>query len=129
MDKSGNEILPLEFENIQVEKPDFFIVIKEGLAGALNEKGDALFPIAYQEIVADWTGNQILAKDLYKPVIIQAEEVPQSGKRKKRELDRSLLFFSTYFFSDFPEPESLESLSELAIDSLMEVSDLIFSIR
>ncbi len=101
MDKSGNEILPLEFENIQVEKPDFFIVIKEGLAGALNEKGDALFPIAYQEIVADWTGNQILAKDLYKPVIIQAEEVPQSGKRKKGSLIAPFYFFLLISFLIF----------------------------
>lgn len=83
LDKSGNEILPLEFENIQVEKPDFFIVTKEGLTGALNAKGEAILPIFYQEIVADWTGNQILAKELYKPVIIQTEEEPASGKRKK----------------------------------------------
>jgi len=83
LDNSGKEILPVEFENIQVEKSDFFIVIKDGLTGVLNEKGDVIFPINYQEIVADWTGNQILAKELYKPIIIQGLETPSKGKRKK----------------------------------------------
>ncbi|MFN3997906.1 WG repeat-containing protein [Algoriphagus sp.] len=82
LDNSGNEIFSVEFENIQVEKPDFFIVTKNKLTGVLNEKGDVILPINYQEIVADWTGNQILAKELYKPVLIQVEE-PTSGKRKK----------------------------------------------
>lgn len=82
LDKSGKEILPVEFENIQVEKLDFFIVTKNELTGVLNEKGDVIFPINYQEIVADWSGNQILAKELYKPVVIQVEE-PTTGKRKK----------------------------------------------
>lgn len=82
LNKSGQEILPVEFENIQVEKPDFFIVTKDELTGVLNEKGDVVFPINYLEIVADWTGNQILAKELYKPVIILVEE-PTTGKRKK----------------------------------------------
>jgi hypothetical protein len=83
LDNSGREILPVEFEHIQVENPDFFIVTKDGLTGVLNEKGDVIFPINYQEIVADWTGNQILAKELYKPVVIQTVGTPTSGKRKK----------------------------------------------
>jgi hypothetical protein len=78
----GSEILPTEFDNIQVENLDFFIVNKDGLTGVLNEKGDVILPINYQEIIADWTGNQILAKELYKPVLIQLVE-PTSGKRKK----------------------------------------------
>jgi hypothetical protein len=81
LDKWGKELLPIEFENIQVEKADFFIVRKEGLTGVVNEKGDVIFPISYQQVVTDWAGNQILVKDLYTPVIIQAE--PTSGKRKK----------------------------------------------
>jgi hypothetical protein len=83
LDSSGKEILPLEFQNIQVEKPDFFIVTKNELTGVLDEKGDVIFPIYYQEIVADWAGNQILVKDRYKPVIIEVEEEPTNGKRKK----------------------------------------------
>jgi hypothetical protein len=83
LDNAGKEILPIEFDNIQVEKPDFFIVTKDRLSGALNEKGDVIFPINYQEIVADWTGNQILAKELYKPVVIQTVESQTNGKRKK----------------------------------------------
>ncbi|WP_111670428.1 WG repeat-containing protein [Algoriphagus litoralis] len=79
---SGEVILPLEFDNIQVEKSDFFIVTKDGSTGALNEKAEAIFPINYKEIVADWAGNQILVKELYKPVVIQLEE-PTTGKRKK----------------------------------------------
>lgn len=82
LDNSGIEILPAEFENIHVEKPDFLIVRKDGLAGVLNQKGDVIFPINYQEIVADWSGNQILAKELYKPVVIQIEETT-TGKKKK----------------------------------------------
>jgi hypothetical protein len=82
LDKAGQEILPTEFENIQIEKPDFLIVKKDGLVGGLNLKGDVIIPINFQEIVADWSGNQILAKELYKPVVVQAEE-PVSNKRKK----------------------------------------------
>ncbi|WP_051315017.1 WG repeat-containing protein [Algoriphagus terrigena] len=82
LDKSGKEILPVEFENIQVEKPDFLIVKKDGLVGGINLNGDVIIPINYQEIVADWSGNQILAKELYTPVVILIEE-PVSTKRKK----------------------------------------------
>ena len=82
LDNAGKEILPVEFENIQVEKPDFLIVKKDGLVGGLNLKGDVIIPFNYQEIVADWSGNQILAKELYTPVVIQIEE-PVSIKRKK----------------------------------------------
>lgn len=82
LDNAGEEILPIEFENIQVEKPDFLIVKKDGLIGGINLKGDVIIPINYQEIVADWSGNQILAKELYKPVIVQIEE-PVNTKRKK----------------------------------------------
>ena len=82
LDSAGLEVLPVEFENIQMEKSDFLIVRKGGLVGGLNLQGDVIIPIHYQEIVADWSGNQILAKELYQPVIIQADE-PISPKRKK----------------------------------------------
>lgn len=82
LDNSAQEILPIAFDNIQVEKPGFFVVMKGGLSGVVNEKGDVIFPIAYQQVVPDWAGNQILVKELYVPVVIQAEE-PSNGKRKK----------------------------------------------
>ncbi|MBN7812172.1 WG repeat-containing protein [Algoriphagus sp. H41] len=82
LDQSGSELLPLAFENIQVENPDFMIVKKDGLVGAINIQGEVIIPVNYQEIVADWSGNQVLAKELYQPVVIQIEE-PQTGKRKK----------------------------------------------
>lgn len=82
LDNSGVELLPAQFEHIQVERPDFLIVKKDGLFGAINPKGDIIIPVNYQEIVADWTGNQILAKALYTPVVIQVLE-PESGKRRR----------------------------------------------
>ncbi len=82
LDSFGKEILPVEFENIHMEKSDILIVKKNGLVGGLNLKGDVIIPINYQEIVADWSGNQILAKELYKPVVIQIDE-PVTTKRKK----------------------------------------------
>ncbi len=82
LDSSGQEILPTEFELIQVEKPDFFIVKKGGKSGVLNEKGDVIFPISYEEVVPDWASDQVFVKELYIPVVIQAEQ-PANGKRKK----------------------------------------------
>lgn len=82
LDPSGKNLLPTEFEHIQVEKPDFMIIKKDGLVGAINLQGDIIVPVNYQEIVADWSGNQLLAKELYTPVVIQTIE-PSSGKRKK----------------------------------------------
>ncbi len=82
LDNSGAELLPIEFENIQVEKPDLMIVRKDGLVGAINPKGEVIVPVNYQEIVTDWSGNQLLAKELYQPVVIPMKG-PESGKRKK----------------------------------------------
>ncbi|GAA0879063.1 hypothetical protein GCM10009119_20310 [Algoriphagus jejuensis] len=82
LDNMGTVLLPIEFENIQVENPNIMIVKRDGLTGAMNLNGDVIIPVNYQEIVADWTGKQLLVKELYKPVIILAEE-PISGKRKK----------------------------------------------
>ncbi len=82
LDSSSKELLPIEFENIQVEKQGYFIVSKSGKTGAVNEKGDVIIPINYQEVVPDWAGNQVFVKELYVPVVIQAEETTK-GKRKK----------------------------------------------
>ncbi len=82
LDNLGVEMLPIEFENIQVERTDFLIVRKDGLTGAITSSGEVIVPVNYQEIVTDWSGNQLLAKELYKPVVIQVIE-PEAGKRKK----------------------------------------------
>lgn len=83
LDQSGKEVLAIAFDNIQVEKTNFFIVTQGGLTGVLNDRGDVLYPINYQEIVADWSGNQILVKALYEPVVIIQPEESTHGKRKK----------------------------------------------
>jgi hypothetical protein len=57
-------------------------VKKGGKSGVLNEKGDVIFPISYEEVVPDWASDQVFVKELYIPVVIQAEQ-PANGKRKK----------------------------------------------
>jgi hypothetical protein len=60
---------------------DLFIVYKNGLAGIINSSGNTLFPIQYQQIQLDWSGQKVLAKEMYVPVVIPVEE--PGNKRKK----------------------------------------------
>lgn len=81
LENTGNSVLPLEFEQIEVVAKDLFIVYKNGLAGIINSSGNTLFPIQYQQIQLDWSGQKVLAKEMYVPVVIPVEE--PSTKRKK----------------------------------------------
>lgn len=81
LEPSGNILLPLEFDQIEFASKDLIVVYKNGLAGIINSSGNTLFPIQYQQIQLDWTGQKVLAKEMYVPVTIPVEE--PNTKRKK----------------------------------------------
>ena len=81
LDSSGNSLFPIEFDQIEVVSKEIFIVHKNGVSGMINAQGNTLLPIQYQQIQLDWSGQKVLAKEMYVPVIVPAEE--QGGKRKK----------------------------------------------
>lgn len=81
LEPSGKILVPLEFDQIEFASKDLIIVYKNGLAGIINSFGNTLFPIQYQQIQLDWTGQKVLAKEMYVPVTIPLEE--PSTKRKK----------------------------------------------
>lgn len=81
LEPSGKILVPLEFDQIEFASKDLIFVYKNGLAGIINSSGNTLFPIQYQQIQLDWTGQKVLAKEMYVPVTIPLEE--PSTKRKK----------------------------------------------
>lgn len=81
LETNGTILLPMEYDQIEVVSKDLMIVYKNGLAGLINAAGNTLFPIQYQQIQLDWSGQKVLAKELYVPVILPAEE--PGNKRKK----------------------------------------------
>ncbi len=79
---NGEELLPIEFEGIRREKNDFIIVQKSGKTGVLNEMGEVIVPLAYEDVQVDWSTGQILTRNLYEPVIVQAPEKTRRRNRK-----------------------------------------------
>jgi hypothetical protein len=81
----GNPILPISFDQIQVENKDFFIVSKEGLSGVIRANGDVFLPLQYSQIEIDWNEQKVLVKGIEQVVVTpeaNLEKAPQ-GKRKK----------------------------------------------
>ena len=81
IEPNGNILLPLEYDQVEIASKDLIIVHKNGLAGMINSAGNTLFPIQYQQIQLDWSGQKVLAKEMYVPVVIPVEE--PNTKRKK----------------------------------------------
>ncbi|TDQ18353.1 WG repeat protein [Algoriphagus boseongensis] len=82
LNPEGKQIIAPEFDFIQFENQDFILLANSGKVGVIKENGDMVFPMDYEEIIPDWTNNQILVKEMYTPVVIPVEE-PSNGKRKK----------------------------------------------
>lgn len=78
----GQEVLAPEYDQIQMENEQFILVRKNGKAGVLKSSGEVLFPLDYLEIVPDWSGNQILVKAAYEPVVVQI--LDQSDRKRKK---------------------------------------------
>jgi hypothetical protein len=70
----GLELLPVEFQSLVRETKDLIVVKKNDKVGIINDKGEMLLPLAYQKVLIDRENNQILAKNLYMPVIIVSSE-------------------------------------------------------
>lgn len=81
LNKDGEEIFHNEYSFLQAEENDFFLLSKDGKVGAFRASGDVIFPIDYQQIIPDWSNQEILVKEAYTPVILIPE--PTEGKRKK----------------------------------------------
>ena len=81
LNKDGVEIFQNEYSFLQAEENDFFLLSKDGKVGAFRSSGDVIFPIDYQQIIPDWSNQEILVKEAYTPVILIPE--PTEGKRKK----------------------------------------------
>jgi hypothetical protein len=82
----GNPILPISFDQIQVENKDFFIVSKEGLSGVIRANGDVFLPLQYKQVEIDWNEQKVLAKRLPEQVVENSETIPAKapqGKKKK----------------------------------------------
>ena len=81
----GIPILPISFDQIQVENKDFFIVSKEGLSGIIRANGDVFLPLQYTQVEIDWNEQKVLVKGIEQVVVTpeaNLEKAPQ-GKRKK----------------------------------------------
>lgn len=86
LNSQGKLIIPISFDQIQVENKDFFIVSKEGLSGIMRASGDVFLPLQYTQIAIDWSEQKILAKNLPNQVVESPEASPVKSpliKRKK----------------------------------------------
>jgi hypothetical protein len=59
------------------------VVNKGGLSGVMNESGEIVLPLAYPELLVDWTNSQILTKNTYEPVLVQEQKITTGKKNKK----------------------------------------------
>ena len=85
LNAAGNPILPLDFDQIQVENKDFFIVTKDKLSGIMRANGDTFLSLKYSEVAIDWEEQKVFVKGM-----IQVEEPALAlpilpAKRKKGE--------------------------------------------
>jgi hypothetical protein len=81
----GKPILPIAFDQIQVENKDFFIVVKDGLSGVMRANGDVFLPLNYSQVAIDWNEQKVFVKS-QEQAIEKTEVSPTSttqGKRKK----------------------------------------------
>jgi hypothetical protein len=85
LNSSGKPILPISFDQIQVENKDFFIVSKEGLSGIMRANGDVFLPLQYAQIEIDWNEQKVLVKGIEQAVLTPeaSPEKASQGKRKK----------------------------------------------
>lgn len=85
LNSQGKQILPITFDQIQVENKDFFIVSQEGLSGVMRASGAVFLPLQYTQIAIDWIEQKILAKALPDQVV---EENPETNPVKSPLLKR-----------------------------------------
>ena len=62
LNAAGNPILPLDFDQIQVENKDFFIVTKDKLSGIMRANGDTFLSLKYSEVAIDWEEQKVFVK-------------------------------------------------------------------
>ena len=85
LNSQGKLILPISFDQIQVDNKDFFIVSKEGLSGIMRASGTVFLPVQYTQIAIDWSEQKVFAKSLPDQV---AEENPETNPVKAPLLKR-----------------------------------------